>query len=205
MEVYSIQGFLWKAKKTVTGGLSWKKNWVYADQEVLLQYGGNNRPTTSETPKYTWKLADCTIQPNNARKYSFEIISLDNSSVIFTADDADSYSKWLKILTGKGSNQQSTPEEDEEEAEGTVDDKSSQRKSVKGFEDLEEMMKPSSDPMESLIREYYRKQLFKKVHTLISSFLSFFTLLLFLCISPFFISLFDRFLSVDLDESHRSS
>jgi hypothetical protein len=199
MEVYSIQGFLWKAKKTVTGGLSWKKNWVYADQEVLLQYGGNNRPTTSETPKYTWKLADCTIQPNNARKYSFEIISQDNSSVIFTADDADSYSKWLKILTGKGSNQQNAPEDDEKEEEGTVDDKSSQRKSVKGFDDLEEMMKPSNDPMESLIREYFRKQLFKKVssfHFLVSS--PYFICTVFFLVLLFHVSLFFSFCLLSL-------
>jgi hypothetical protein len=96
MEVYSIQGFLWKYKRSVTGG-SWKKNWVYADNLVLSQFAGNHRPSANEAPKYSWKVEECQINPSNLRRFAFEVIT-GSETVIFAADDQESYQKWLKIL-----------------------------------------------------------------------------------------------------------
>ncbi|RYG97075.1 hypothetical protein EON65_53410, partial [archaeon] len=55
-EVHSIQGLLWKQKKGV-GGSTWKKHWVYADNDHFLQWSGKTRPARNETPKYAFKLA----------------------------------------------------------------------------------------------------------------------------------------------------
>lgn len=101
-DVYSIQGFLWKYKKGVTGG-SWKKNWVYADSTVIAQYGGNQRPLPTEAPKYKWKIADCSIRSSDLRRFAFEVTMHGGGSgvsetAIFAADDSKSFEKWMKIL-----------------------------------------------------------------------------------------------------------
>jgi hypothetical protein len=99
MEISSIQGLLWKLKKGV-GGTSWKKHWVYADDDRFLQWSGKSRPTRTDRPKYVFKVASLSIHDSNARKHAF-IVECLSVSMVFAADDAASFNKWMKILKHK--------------------------------------------------------------------------------------------------------
>jgi hypothetical protein len=137
MDIYSIQGFLWKLKKGVTGS-TWKKNWVYADNLMLLQYGGNSRPTANESPKYSWRIADCHIEPSHIRRFGFEV-STAAETIVFAADDMDSFLKWAKILgirLPQVEAEESVPEQMEsvqEEAEESKSDLGHLERSVQEF------------------------------------------------------------------------
>lgn len=94
-DVQSIQGVLWKKK-----GLSaWKKHWVYADDNNFLQWSGKVRPPRTEAPKYAFKLTTLEIKESTSRKFAFEITHLHTAqSMVFAADDSQSYHKWLRVL-----------------------------------------------------------------------------------------------------------
>jgi hypothetical protein len=100
MEVESIQGLLWKYKKGITGG-SWKKNWVFANNRLFLQWAGKQRPARHDRPKYELHLSNCTAKSiSTSKKYSFEIIDkVSKKSMIFAADDQVSFQRWLGVLT----------------------------------------------------------------------------------------------------------
>ncbi len=101
-EVESIQGLLWKYKKGTIGG-TWKKNWVYADNQYFLQWPGKVRPVRNERPKYTLKMVHCkVVTKSSLKRFAFEIIdNVQKTSMIFAADDSHSYSKWIKVLSQK--------------------------------------------------------------------------------------------------------
>ena len=109
MEVESIQGLLWKLKRgTVTN--SWKRNWVYADNEHFFQWAGKHRPSRNEEPKYNLYLPDCVVKKCELKKFAFSI-QLPNhhkntpskqhsthEEMIFATDDSHTFQKWWKIL-----------------------------------------------------------------------------------------------------------
>ncbi len=101
VEVHSIQGVLWKAKKGVAA-TGWKKHWVYADNFTIRQWSGKTKPAKGEEPKYTMNVNECEIKPSSIRKFAFEVTEKSTGkSMIFAADEGVSYRKWLKILTEK--------------------------------------------------------------------------------------------------------
>lgn len=159
-QVYSIQGFLWKYKKGVTGG-SWKKNWVYADNTVIAQYGGNQRPLPNEAPKYKWKIADCVIRASDLRRFSFEVSLEGAEGAIFAADDASSYDKWMKILVYD--HQEKEREEERESREDVT------RLSGEDLDDEVEGESKDAGELsharraEQLAKEFFKKNKLKKV------------------------------------------
>eukprot|EP01039_Chlorochromonas_danica_P003279 gene3279-3596_t len=102
MEVASIQGVLWKLKRNVTG-VTWKRQWVYADDRQFLQWSGKTRPLRGEKPKYALQVSpSLLIEECNLRKFAFQITDLQNGfEMIFAADDNLSFNKWMKILRKK--------------------------------------------------------------------------------------------------------
>ena len=167
-DAYSIQGFLYKYKKGITGAVTWKQNWLYVDHEVIHQYGGKNRPTSTETPKYSWNIAECFIQPTSIRKFSFEIKYTDKSnithSVIYAAEDSKSYDSWMKVLLYH-QNQYEDEEDDNEEddaneddAEDSTIDEKTNNNTAKNSTNYKE-----SSPTEKLILGFFKKNKFRKV------------------------------------------
>lgn len=91
---------LWKLKKGLTGSY-WKKNWVYADGETLYQWQSTTKPVSGEAPKYSCLLGECKIEESSIRKYAFKITEkTGQESMLFAADDFDSYEAWLKLFFG---------------------------------------------------------------------------------------------------------
>lgn len=112
-----IEGSLWKLKSSLTGS-TWKKHWVSADGDVLRQWHARNKPPATESPKYTFHLRDCTVEDNLVRKYCFKVTEKStNTSLVFAADDFDTYEKWLKLLVYKHA-----PHDEMEEADVSIGD-----------------------------------------------------------------------------------
>lgn len=97
-EVESIQGLLWKYKRgTVTN--SWKRNWVYADNEHFFQWAGKNRPQRDEVPKYELFIPNCNLTRSDLKKFSFSIqLQPGGEAMVFATDDQHSFQKWWKLL-----------------------------------------------------------------------------------------------------------
>lgn len=159
-ELYSIQGFLWKHKKGVTGG-TWKKNWVYADHETILQYSGNQRPLQNETAKYSWKVVNCEIRPSKLRRFAFEIVHRpptepsNQEIIVFAADDGASYQQWMKILVdNRAITERAEPtEEVEEEREESE-------------EAEEKQLETSASRIERMVKSFFKRKKVKKVRML---------------------------------------
>ncbi len=95
------EGSLWKMKKGITGSVYWKRNWVLIDYDHLYQWQTNSKPRNGEAPKYTCQLGDCNIEETQLRKFSFKITEKSaQKSMVFAADDFDTYEAWLRLLFG---------------------------------------------------------------------------------------------------------
>jgi hypothetical protein len=104
----AIQGLLWKSKRGVT--TSWKKHWVYVDDEYFMQWTNKTKPNPDEQPKYQIEIRNCRVQPSTARKFAFEIIEISTGkSMTFAADDSTSFKKWMKILPSNELSPPSSP------------------------------------------------------------------------------------------------
>jgi hypothetical protein len=96
------EGFLLKMKKGLTGSKYWKKHWVYADSDIFFQWQSSAKPLNGESPKYSCTLKDCKVEESQIRKFAFKITANGSSeSMVYAADDFDSYESWLKLLFGE--------------------------------------------------------------------------------------------------------
>lgn len=96
-EKKSIEGLLLKHK---TGMLSsWKKHWVFSDGIEFKQWSESSRPSPNNKPKHIFSIKNCIIRKSSLRKFAFEILDLlTDKSMVFAADDSQTYQKWMQIL-----------------------------------------------------------------------------------------------------------
>jgi len=91
---------LWKMKKGVITGATWKKKWVYADRDKLMHWKADSKPTSSaDLPSQGFILYRCVIEPSATRKFAFKITdTTSNIKSVFALDTADDYRKWMEFL-----------------------------------------------------------------------------------------------------------
>lgn len=112
MDVQSVAGSLWKHKKGLTGSY-WKKKWVYADHEKVLQWHEKEKSDIAKesVPQHGFVLRRCKItEEGNLRPYAFKILDNDDGrSMIFAADNISEYENWLNILMGSTEKSKDVP------------------------------------------------------------------------------------------------